>query len=61
MSQIQSRYQLDIGLLRMERQRTENDTALRQAKFDLREAKAAQVESLQNLLPKLQNNWRIKS
>lgn len=41
---LNERFQLEIDLLRMERQRTENEAALRQAKFDLREANAAQVE-----------------
>lgn len=44
MSQIQSRYQLEIDLLRLERQAEETKAALRQGKFDLREAKVAQAE-----------------
>lgn len=44
MSQIQDRFQLEIGLLRVERQVEEAKAALRQAKFDLREAKVAQSE-----------------
>jgi len=44
MSQIQDRFQLEIGLLRLERQVEEAKAALRQAKFDLREAKVTQSE-----------------
>ena len=44
MSQIQSRYQLEIDLLRLEQQVEENNAALRQAKFDLRKAKVAEAE-----------------
>ena len=44
MSQIQDRFQLEIGLLRLERQVEEAKAALRQAKFDLREAKVAEAE-----------------
>lgn len=41
---LNERFQQEIGLLRLERQRVENEAALRQAKFDLREAKAAEAE-----------------
>lgn len=44
LTQAQDRYQLEIQLLRLERQAEENDSALRQAKFDLREAKVAEAE-----------------
>lgn len=44
MSQIKSRYQQEINLLRLERQSAENDAALRQAKFHLRQAKVAEAE-----------------
>ena len=44
MSQIQDRFQLEIDLLRLERQVEEAKAALRQGKFDLREAKVAQSE-----------------
>lgn len=40
----QIRYQLEISLLRLERQAEEISAALRQAKFDLREANVAQAE-----------------
>ena len=41
---LNERFQLEIDLLRLERQRAGNEAALRQAKFDLREAKAAEAE-----------------
>lgn len=41
---IQERFQLEIDLLHLQRQAEENKAALRQAKFDLREATVAQVE-----------------
>jgi len=41
---LEQRHQLEMLLLRLERQTEENESALRQAKFDLREAKAAEVE-----------------
>lgn len=41
---IQDRFQLETDLLRLERQTEENKAALRQAKFDLREAKVAEAE-----------------
>lgn len=41
---IQDRFQAETSLLRLERQQDETEAALRQAKFDLREAKAAQAE-----------------
>ena len=44
MSQIQDRFQLEIDLLRLERQVEEAKAALRQGQFDLREAKVAQSE-----------------
>ena len=44
MSQIQDRFQLEISLLRLERQAEDAKAALRQAKFDLREAKVAEAE-----------------
>ena len=44
MRQIQDRFQLEIDLLRLERQIAENNAALGQAKYDLREAKAAEAE-----------------
>ena len=44
MSQIQERFQLEIELLRLERQIAEDSAAIRQAKYDLREAKVAQAE-----------------
>ena len=44
MSQIQDRFQLEMDLLRLERQAEEAEAALRQAKFDLREAKVAEAE-----------------
>ena len=44
MEQIQIRYQAEINLLRLERQVAENDAALRQAKFHLRESKVAEAE-----------------
>lgn len=44
MEQIQIRYQLEIDLLRLEQQVEESNAALRQAKFDLREAKVAEAE-----------------
>ena len=44
MSQIQDRFQLEMNLLRLERQAEEVKAALRQGKFDLREAKVAQSE-----------------
>lgn len=43
LTQIQARYDLEIDLLRLRRQRTENDAALRQAKYDLREAQQEQT------------------
>lgn len=44
MSQIQERFQLEIDLLRLEQQVEENNAALRQAIFDLWEAKVAEAE-----------------
>ena len=44
MSQMQERFLLEIDLLRLERQAEEAKAALRQAKFDLRDAKVAQSE-----------------
>ena len=44
MEQIQIRYQSEINLLRLEQQVEENNADLRQAKFDLREAKVAEAE-----------------
>ena len=44
MSQIQDRFQLEMDLLRVARQAGETKAALRQAKYDLREAKVAQSE-----------------
>lgn len=44
MNQIQDRFQLELDFLRLERQVEENQAALRQAKFDLREAKVAAAE-----------------
>ena len=44
MSQIQERFQLEIELLRLERKIAENSAAIRQAKYDLREAKVAETE-----------------
>lgn len=41
---LSKRFQLEIELLRLERQIAENQAALRQAKYDLREAKAAEAE-----------------
>ena len=41
---IQDRFRLETDLLRLERQTEENKAALRQAKFDLREAKVAVAE-----------------
>jgi len=41
---IQDRFRLETDLLRLERQTEENKAALRQAKFDLREAKVAEAE-----------------
>lgn len=43
MSQIQSHYQLKTDLLHLEQQAEETAASLRQAKFDLREAKAAEI------------------
>lgn len=43
-SQIQNRFRLETDLLRLERQAEESKAALRQAKFDLREAKVAEAE-----------------
>ncbi len=42
--QIQDRFRLETSLLRLRRQREANEAALRQAKFDLREAKARAAE-----------------
>lgn len=42
--QLRQRHQLEMLLLRLERQTEENEFALRQAKFDLREAKVAEAE-----------------
>ena len=44
MNQIQNRFQLESELLLLERQMEDNKAALRQAKFDLREATMAQAE-----------------
>lgn len=44
LSKIQERHQLEILYLRLQRQTEENEAALRQAKFDLREATVAQAE-----------------
>ena len=44
MSQIQDRFQLEIEFLRLERKIAETGIALRQAKYDLREAKIAEAE-----------------
>ena len=44
MNQIQDRFQLETDLLRLEQQVEENNADLRQAKFDLREAKVAEAE-----------------
>ena len=41
---LSKRFQLEIDLLRLERQAEEISAALRQAKFDLREAKVAEAE-----------------
>ena len=43
MSQIQDRFQLETDLLRLERQAEDAKAVLRQAKFDLREAKVAEA------------------
>lgn len=40
-SSIRDHYDLLISLLKAERQQSEQEAALRQAKFDLRQAKAA--------------------
>jgi len=40
---LKERFDLDIALLRMKRKKDEADAALRQAKFDLREAQQAEV------------------
>lgn len=42
--QLQDLHQLELLLLRLQRQTAENAAALRQAKFDLREAKVAEAE-----------------
>lgn len=42
--QIQDRYCLEVQLLRLKQQLARSEEALRQAKFDLREAKVAQLE-----------------
>lgn len=44
LAQIQDRFQLETHLLRLEQQMVENESALRQAKFNLREAKVTQAE-----------------
>ena len=44
MNQIQDRFQLEMDFLRLERQAEDAKAALRQAKFDLREAKVAEAE-----------------
>ena len=44
MSQIQDRFQLEMDFLRLERQVEDAKAALRQAKFDLREAQVAEAE-----------------
>lgn len=44
MSQIQTRFDLEISRLRLERQTEENKATLLQAKYDLREAKVAETE-----------------
>ena len=44
MSQIQDRFQLEMDFLRLERQAEDAKAVLRQAKFDLREAKVAEAE-----------------
>ena len=44
MSQIQERFQSEMDFLRLEQQAEEAEAALRQAKFDLREAKVAEAE-----------------
>ena len=44
MEQIQIRYQAEIDLLRLKQQVEESNAALRQAKFNLREAKVAHAE-----------------
>ena len=44
LTQIQDRFRLETHLLRLEHQTAENEAALRQAKYDLREANAAEVE-----------------
>lgn len=44
LNQIRDRYLLETSLLRLHRQQEENEAALRQAKFDLREAKVAHIE-----------------
>lgn len=41
---IQDRYRLEVQLLRLKQQMARSEDALRQAKFDLREAKVAQLE-----------------
>ena len=43
-SSIRDHYDLLISLLKAERQQSEQEAALRQAKFDLRQAKASQLE-----------------
>ena len=44
LSPIRMQFDLQISQLRLERQQSRLDAALRQAKFDLREAKIAQAE-----------------
>lgn len=44
LTKIRDRHQLEMQLLRLQQQTAENDAALRQAKFHLREAKVAQAE-----------------
>ena len=53
---IRNHYDLLLSLLQLERQQSELEAALRQAKYDLREAKAAQLEygsTLRSFLGKL--------
>ena len=60
LSPIRRHFDLQISKLRLERQLSAQETALRQAKFDLREAKIAQTE-YGSTFRICNGNWRTDS
>lgn len=63
LKQIRDRHQIDISTLRLQRQSAENDSAMRQAKFEVRAAKEASLSyegSFQSLLDRLKGKKEEK-